>query len=170
MIKQRKRILVNGRSWPDDTAGYLAYKNHERVANRWGLIFMVSVFLFISGCIVGKYAHAEDISTYDAVHAIIGEAENQNYKGMLAVACVIRNRGTLKGVYGLRAKRVRYSLFNEESLIDAKLAWEESAKHDITHGATHWENIKAFGRPYWVENCVETFRYKDHIFYRERGV
>ena len=174
-----KTLLKNGRSWPEDITGYLSKKQHEKRVNRIGWVLIAFVALLIGGCVVGKYAHAQVVnfdgikiervnySREDAIKAIIGEAENQGYKGMLAVACAIRNRGTLKGVYGLRAKRVRYSLFNEEAMIDAKLAWEESAKHDITNGATLWENINAFGCPSWVKSCVETFRYKNHVFYRE---
>ena len=57
------------------------------------VISIVVCVMLISSC-----ALAETIPTNDAVRAIIGEAGNQGYLGMLAVACGIRNRGTLKGV------------------------------------------------------------------------
>jgi hypothetical protein len=100
-----------------------------------------------------------------AVRAIIGEAGNQGEKGMLAVACAIRNRGTLKGVYGVNAKHI----YKEPQWVWAlaKKVWLESATKDITNGATHWENIKAFGTPYWVKSMVKVFEYKDHKFYKE---
>ncbi|MGN6643385.1 MAG: hypothetical protein ACTHKU_10355, partial [Verrucomicrobiota bacterium] len=41
------------------------------------------------------------IPDQSAIRAIVGEAANQGYRGMLAVAGAIRNRGTLQGVYGL---------------------------------------------------------------------
>lgn len=127
---------------------------------------LIAFLVFFASCIHSTPAHAE-IKDSDAIKAIIGEAENQGYEGMLAVACAIRNRGTLKGVYGLNAPRVKNYKFSHKIHRQAFLAWSESEKHDITHGATHWENIKAFGCPSWVKNCIETFHYKDHVFYKE---
>ena len=98
-----------------------------------------------------------------AVRAIIGEASNQGYQGMLAVAVGIRNRNTLKGVYGLNAKHIdKEPMWVWEQ---AKKAWKESETNRI-HSGTHWENIKEFGTPYWVKGMVEVYRYKDHIFYK----
>lgn len=101
-----------------------------------------------------------------AVLAIIGEAENQGADGMLAVACAIRNRGTLKGVYGVKAPRVVKGLYSKKTYQMAEKAWNDSKRVDVTNGATHWENIKAFGKPYWVASMRETYRLKDHVFYR----
>ena len=97
------------------------------------------------------------------IRAIIGEASNQGYQGMLAVAVGIRNRGTLQGVYGVRAKHIdKQPKWVWEQ---AKKAWEES-KHNRIHSGTHWENIKAFGTPYWVKDMVKVYEHKDHIFYK----
>lgn len=101
-----------------------------------------------------------------AVKAIIGEAANQGYQGMFAVAHAIRNRGTLSGVYGLNAKRKEPQWVHEMAL----KAWRASAVRatDPTHGATLWENIKAFGRPNWnFSKLTKTYEYKDHSFYKE---
>ena len=106
-----------------------------------------------------------EIDEKQAIRAIIGEASNQGYEGMLAVACGIRNRGTLKGVYGLKAKHTDKEpkwVFKK-----AKKAWRESETNRI-HTGTHWENIKAFGTPYWVKDMIEVYRVKDHIFYKRR--
>ena len=94
-------------------------------------------------------------SDAQAVKAILGEASNQGYQGMLAVACGIRNRGTLQGVYGLKAKHI----YNEPQWVwnMAQKAWDESL-NDRIHSGTHWENIKAFGTPYWVKNMKEVYR------------
>ena len=82
---------------------------------------------------------------------------------MLAVAVGIRNRGTLQGVYGLKAKHI----CKEPKYVwdMARKAWNESKVNRI-HSATHWENIKAFGKPYWVKNMTLVYRYKDHNFYK----
>jgi len=105
----------------------------------------------------------------NAILAIIGEGENQGYTGMLALAGAIRNRGTLKGVYGIKAPRVVKQKYSKATYRMAQKAWAQSLKVDITKGADHWENIKAFGNPYWAHSMVETFRHKDHVFYKERG-
>jgi len=110
---------------------------------------------------------AEDKTTDTyAWRAIIGEASNQGYDGMLAVAVGIRNRGSLYGVYGLNAKHIDKE--PEWVWRLAKKAWEESKDNRI-HTGTHWENIKEFGEPYWVKSMVEVYRYKDHVFYKEQN-
>ena len=105
---------------------------------------------------------AEEFNDKNCIRAIIGESSSQGFKGMLAAACGIRNRGTLKGVYGLNAKHVD----NEPQWVFdlAKKAWEES-EHNRIHTGTNWENIKVFGEPYWVKSMVKVYEYKDHIFY-----
>jgi len=117
------------------------------------------IFIIFSLIYVNAWA---EVPQDKAVRAIIGEASNQGYDGMLAVACGIRNRDTLKGVYGLKAKHVD----NEPQWVWdlATKAWLESKDNRI-HSGTHWENIKAFGKPYWADSMVEVYRHKDHIFY-----
>jgi len=107
---------------------------------------------------------AENIKEDQNIRAIIGEASNQGYQGMLAVACGIRNRGSLKGVYGATAKHID----NEPEYVWklAEKAWLESEYNRI-HTGTHWENVKAFGTPYWVKGMVEVYKHKDHVFYKE---
>lgn len=118
------------------------------------LVLIMIVFL--------SMARAEEIDETSAVKAILGEASNQGYQGMLAVAVGIRNRGTLQGVYGLKAKHI----YSEPQYVWdlARKAWKESLNNRI-HKGTHWENIKAFGNPYWVKNMMQVYEYKDHVFY-----
>ena len=97
-----------------------------------------------------------------AIRAIIGEASNQGYNGMLAIAVGIRNRGSLKGVYGLTAKHV-----DNEPIWVWKLAlqaWKDSKLNRI-HSGTHWENIKRFGKPSWIKDMRLVYKYKEHNFY-----
>jgi hypothetical protein len=100
-----------------------------------------------------------------AIRAIIGEASNQGFRGMLACACALRNRGTLKGVYGVKAKHVDRE--PRWVWVQAGKAWEESKTNDITLGATHWENVKAFGTPYWAKSMKKTVKIGNHQFYKE---
>lgn len=102
----------------------------------------------------------------NAVKAIVGEAANQGYIGMLAVAGAIRNRGTLQGIYGLE--------HNPKWMYDqphwvwkrALRAWQASATNDITHGAQYWESTD-FKRPKWSRDMTITAHYGKHIFYRQ---
>ena len=124
-------------------------------------IALAAVFL----AVFGSSAFADNISKQKAVRAIIGEASNQGYQGMLAVACAIRNRGTLSGVYGVNSKHIDKEpqwVFKQ-----AEKAWQESEKKDITNGATNWENCKAFGTPYWASSMTKVYQHKDHIFYKK---
>jgi hypothetical protein len=99
-----------------------------------------------------------------AIRAIVGEAANQGAVGMHAVASAIRNRGTLRGVYGAKnpiADRQPAYVWQR-----ARDAWSRSATNDITFGATHWENVKAFGSPYWSKSMIVTTNIGEHTFYR----
>ena len=74
-----------------------------------------------------------------AVAGIVGEAAGLPFKDKMAVACAIRNRGTLQGVYGVNA---RHNATEPQWVWrDAERAWRESVRHDITHGATHFGNL-----------------------------
>lgn len=129
------------------------------------LVFFLGLFWILN---ISTPAHAQVVqpayTEAQAVRAIIGEASNQGYEGMLAVACAIRNRGTLRGVYGLKAKHVDQQ--PDWVWARARKAWKESAERDITGGADHWENIRAFGTPKWAEKMIRTVQVKDHVFYR----
>lgn len=126
----------------------------------WFVLAAIIVFLLFFQC----FANAE-ISAESAVRAIIGEAANQGYHGMLAVAVGIRNRGTLRGVYGVNAKHV----YHEPEWVwnMARKAWKESEYNRI-HSGYMWENIKKFGKPKWYNDVVEVYRHKDHIFFIEK--
>lgn len=120
-------------------------------------------FILITLLFAGPVA-ATPIPETEAVRAIVGEAANQGYRGMLGVAGAIRNRGTLQGVYGGRSPMPdRQPDWVWEQ---ARAAWRESATNDITLGATHWENMKAFGTPAWAATMHLTVVIKDHRFFR----
>ncbi|MDE2104610.1 MAG: hypothetical protein KGL39_45665 [Patescibacteria group bacterium] len=116
--------------------------------------------------LVASSLQAEPIRDADAIRAIVGEAANQHYQGMLAVAGAIRNRGTLKGVYGLHSKMPDRQ--PRWVWAEASKAWSESRTNDITHGATNWENVKAFGEPYWARSMTVTVTIGDHRFFRPK--
>lgn len=72
----------------------------------------------------------------DAVTAIIGEAGNQSDRAMLAVACALRNRGSLQGVYGVRNPVVKQA--GHSLRARAWRAWLRSARADITAGCRYF--------------------------------
>jgi hypothetical protein len=123
----------------------------------WALLF----WFFYSFDMTQAKAYTEQ----EAVQTIVGEASNQGFTGMVAVAEVIRHSKNLKGFYGLHAAHNAH----EPVWVwqRAQLAWAKSKYTNLTKGANHFENIHSFGCPYWIKSCVETFRWKDHIFFRE---
>lgn len=131
------------------------------------VLICLILFVFLVLFIAPTPAKAADIAK---IHAIIGEAEGEGYPGMLAVACAIRNRGSLKGVYGLRAKRVVLHLYSQKTYALAEKAWKESRSLDITNGATGWgnsEDVDKFCSTPWWKKCEITLQVGNHYFYRE---
>jgi len=126
------------------------------------ILFVIAVLAWI--IVLDRPAHSGQISEPQAVRAIVGEASNQGFDGMLAVACAIRNRGTLDGVYGVKSDRIYKE--SKEIVRLARLAWQQSESVDVTDKATHWENVNAFGVPWWSKSMVVTKVVKDHTFYR----
>lgn len=125
-------------------------------------IMFAAFLLMVAGC---GPARAGTIREADAVKAIIGEAEDQGYRGMLAVAVGIRNRGTLHGVIGFKSKRVRSGAVKRKYYRMALRAWKESKKNRI-HTGDHWENVSAFGEPTWAGKMRKVAVVGDHVFYK----
>lgn len=124
----------------------------------------ISAMFSISILIQFQPSLLAEVNPVQAQRVIIGEAANQGLEGMIGVAEVIRRRGSLKGFYGLK----RESFIDSQPKwvhIQAEKAWEMSAKTNLTKGADHFENTKAFGVPYWAKNATKTASIKDHDFY-----
>lgn len=128
---------------------------------------MVNILLIIT--LLCSTAWAAEIPKQQFIDAVIGEAEGEGYRGMLAVSCAIRNRGMLKGVYGGRSKRVREHLYNSHTFVLAVKAYEESRNPDacaMIDGADHWESTD-FPRPEWSKNMIVAATIGKHVFYRD---
>lgn len=129
-------------------------------------LFYPVICLFLA-IILENSALGKPIPEKMAVRAIIGEAENQGPFGMEMVACAIRNRGTLHGVYGLHSARVVMGKYSSEIALAAHKAWRESENPEACtpiHGASNWENVGAFGVPWWAVGMKRVFVYRDHVF------
>lgn len=136
--------------------------NKDQEHSAW----IVAICMLIAGLVLIAFSgRAHAYTNEEAIKTIVGEASNQGFKGMVAVGEVIRTKGSLKGFYGLHASHSAH----EPKWVwkQARKAWLASKTTHITHYAEHFENIHTFGKPYWVKNCVKTFEYKDHIFYKE---
>jgi hypothetical protein len=104
--------------------------------------------------VAGSASHlnASRFNDTQAVNAILGEGSNQSDRAMLGIACAIRNRGTLQGVYGLNNPVVeRASAGLRER---AENAWEQSASCDIVSGCRY------FGCPYDAPYFLHTLHYR----------
>ncbi len=139
-------------------------------------LLALGIMLIMTGCAMGQevsvhtsvHSGKPRIATQSAVKAIIGEAEGEGYQGMLAVACAIRNRGSLHGVYGIHSFRVTQHKYNQHTYSMAVKAWAESAKKDITNGATGWGNeadVAKFRHSAWFPSVYFTAHIGRQWFY-----
>lgn len=119
------------------------------------------------------YAKPVEFNDDNCIKALIGEAGGQSYEELYAHACALRNRGTLKGVYGLYSKQV--SKASAETWQKASRAWHESEHgYDPTLGATHWlseydlKHCKP-ERLAWAKSMDRTAKVGQTNFFREKG-
>ena len=119
----------------------------------------------------------QQYSHQDYINAIVGEAENQGYDGMLAIAGALRNRAkqpyyrnnVLHGVYGKDSPRL--SKVSQELFDLANKAWEESKRRDITGGAYIWGtggDVAKFREQSWFKNVKQTVEIRDHYFFKNK--
>lgn len=125
------------------------------------LNLIITILLIMSGC-----AYAE-IPKKLAIKAIIGEASGEGFVGMRCVASAIRNRGTLKGVYGLHAKHVNKQPKWVWKM--ARKAWKDSKTKDYVSGSSFWEGTK-FKKPYWASDMQVVMVVGNQRFYKERTI
>ena len=101
------------------------------------------------------------------VRAIIGEASGEGYNGMLAIASALRRRGSLRGVYGIKAKHIESE--PGSTWVKARKAWKEGKHKDITNGANGWgskEDVKKFKKQKWWKKATVTKTIGNHVFYK----
>ena len=104
----------------------------------------------------------------DEIATIVGEAGGEGLRGMQAVANVIYNRQQAHlplTFYGERNPVVQRQ--PARVFAQARDAWTRRTQ-DITEGATHFENVEAFGTPAWAQHMTVTARIGRHTFYRSK--
>ena len=147
------------------------YEEDEDLPTGSTIVFLKWMFTIIAAVlfvvIVVSMVKAEEIPDEKAIMCVIGEAEGEGYEGMLAVAEAIRNQGTLQGVYGCNAPRIKKGMYSNKIFNMARAVWISSAGHgDITKGATHWEGT-SFKTPYWAKDMIVTATIGRQRFYKE---
>ena len=85
-------------------------------------------------CFIFAGAVRAEIPQNKAIQTIMGEAAGEPYKGKLALACVLRNRGSTKGFYGANRPQAWFDAQGKKAFNDCARAWNESATNDITGG------------------------------------
>lgn len=134
----------------------------------------LAILLLVNGC-GGVVMAKERINDQKSILSIIGEAEGELYTGKLALSYALINRGTLKGVFGLRSARVKAHKYSDKTYMEAKRSWEYANTHpeqDITNGATGWGNandMKLFNETKWFSKCYVTKKIGNHFFYACKG-
>lgn len=139
-------------------------KAAERFIRRFTapVLFSFSAFFLFTGGV-------ESIDSHMAEKVILGEAADQGLEGMIAVAEVIRNRGSLKGFSSMRKDLDRFASRQPKHVRrDARKAWKLSRHTNYTRGATHFDNVKAFGMPSWAKDMVRTAVIADMYYFKEK--
>ena len=128
-----------------------------------GIVLVLALF---AGC--NPMPALAAVSEQEAVDVIIGEAADQGYAGMLAVAEVIRRRGSLGPFCASRRPGLALFVAKQGKRVrkTALAAWRASQATNTTFGATHYENVNRFGRPAWSKKMRQVAVVKDHVFYR----
>ncbi len=151
--------------------GTFSPTNPATMGHKCAIMTVVTLLLLLASCAL---VHAKSpINDRDAILAIIGEGEGESYLGKVMLAYTIINRGTLKGVYGLKAPRVLKRQYAQVTYDQAKKAWEFAKSHPNKGWlATGWgsaADLKVFKRYSWWKHCVVIAKVGNHYFYMERG-
>lgn len=139
--------------------------------NRAVLLTLLSTFLVGAepGVSLAEYDQGME-DTYVAL--LVSEAGDQGYGGLLAVAEVLRNRGwRTAGFSGLHRKELHDFVSRQPRRVfrDARRAIAEARRgSDTVKGATHFDNVGAFGRPRWASGMRQVAEVGSHVFWRER--
>ena len=102
---------------------------------------------------------------------LVGEAANQGYDGMYAVGCVLRNRGWRLDGFSAAKRADLYAFYLRQPAQVQRWATEIVARlhHDgidTTGGATHYENVTAFGTPRWAQGQTPVKVLGSHTFWK----
>lgn len=124
--------------------------------------------LFIMFMLLCNTAFA--ISDEKAYQCLLGEVRGESKETIINTAHALRNRDYTQGVCGCRfiatEEEKKYLKATGKSEF-IKMAWKRTlVDPDPTNGATHWENVKAFGYPDWGDNpFYKTHEDDGHVYF-----
>ena len=133
------------------------------------LTVLAVLCLFPATCFAGRIDYPENLW-----EGIMGEAVSEGPKGMYAVTCVYRNRlekNLPLGCVALKRKDLDRFVKNQGKKYEkmakeiVRMVFIENAA-DVTGGATHYENIKAFGTPLWSRTMKRVAKLGNHTFFK----
>lgn len=136
-------------------------------------ITTIIVMIILIVCLNSK-VYALDYETQIIAEVIAAEAGGEGYQGMYAVACTIANRAKLwhktpyqivtqkNQYYGYTAKNRRF-LYLRVCRTANLLAVNILSLQDVTNGALYFRRPN---EPVFKWCKVETYRWKNHIFYK----
>ena len=142
----------------------------------WIILISLAVIGFLALCVYFfPNLEAKEIISPAIWKVLLAEGANQGYEGMYAIACVVRNRGgELDGFAGAHRKDLdafcnrQGKRYIEMAKRIETIVFKNNGK-DITNGATHFENEKAFGVPYWAKKMDRVTVIGSHVFYKARS-
>lgn len=135
---------------------------------RCGMLSAAMLILTSSfSCAIGAEMPVS-FNSCNCIKALVGEVEGESYQTKLATAEALRNRGSLKGVYGINSKRI--SKASRKVWEECTLSWGESAHSNLVRGATVWGNkkdVEHFRKTRWFKSYVQTAHIGNHFFFKE---
>lgn len=174
----KQKNMPISRSWNPSWEACLRTVNECDRFIRETLTFVPFLIITLILCLPCPDVFA-DIPAETAIRILIGEAADQGAIGMQAVAEVVRRRATASAFSTLRRKDLDAfiarqaawfkSVRHQDLYAVAREAWDKSARSDLTHQATLYENIEAFGFPQsWDRSkVVRVAKIGRHTFFRE---
>jgi hypothetical protein len=142
------------------------------------------IYIYLAAAMLGAFlilfafnatkAHAAEIPE-NLWQGLIAEDVAGGYKGMYAVACVVRNRterGMNHGLCAMKRKDLstfcrkqgkKYEVMAKE--IVHKVFIENSP--DITNGADHYEAVERYGMPKWAKSMKVVARIGEHTYFKQ---
>lgn len=132
----------------------------------WMLISFAVILIWIGMCELGRRTPA--FTDENCIRALIGEYAKEDPRGMALMAHAIRNRKTLKGVFGFHASHVDHESRMVWEL--AELAWFSSkTERDPLHGATEWRSRKDVQQGHTPKGYFLIHVYDGTYFYKQPG-
>lgn len=150
----------------------------KQADQRFIITTMAVLLLTMAVLLISCQAQASTITETDAVRAILGEAESEPFIGQIALAEVIRTRGSMKGIYGFNAIKYKNGIYyrgnraiSRQMALQAIKAWKTSATTNYALKAQGWGNaadLKAFRKTRWFKKCYIVKTIGNHHFWKER--